>query len=62
MRAGVSKSLTNSDATGLGLTGFTNPWVQIVGTANPNGGNYGETELNMTASSSDPVPTRYGDV
>ena len=29
---------TAANATRLGLTGFTDPWVQIVGSANPNGG------------------------
>jgi hypothetical protein len=36
--------------TGLNLGDFTDPRVQIVGTANGNGGNYGETELNLSGS------------
>ena len=41
-----------ANGTGLNLSGFTDPWVQIVGASNGNGGTYGETELNMTAASS----------
>jgi hypothetical protein len=33
---------------GLDLDGFTSPWVQIVGGEDPNGGSYGETELNFS--------------
>jgi hypothetical protein len=36
-------------ALGLNITGFILS-VQIVGTANPNGGTYGETELNLTGT------------
>ena len=45
-----------SQATGLDLSDFGDPWVQIVGTPNaddPGGMSFGETELNLSAPNSD---------
>jgi RHS repeat-associated protein len=45
----VQAAITSVAQNLFDLSGFQNPWVQIVGTTDEHGGPYGETELNMTA-------------